>query len=77
MYHFLESLLKSLIHADSQQFIKWTDVEKLHITLQFIKNIQRADVDPLIKQVNARLKNNTAFQLQFDNSPYAPTFARH
>ena len=72
MYNFLESLLKTLVHADPKHFIKWIDVEKLHITLQFIKSIQREDVDPLIKQVGARLKDNTAFQLQFDKLEWFP-----
>lgn len=76
MYNFLESLLKTLIHADQKHFIKWIDVEKLHITLQFIKSIQREDIDLLIELVNSRLKSNTAFQLEFDQLEWFPALYR-
>ncbi|CEG57741.1 RNA 2',3'-cyclic phosphodiesterase [Legionella fallonii] len=72
MQHSLAGLLKTLAFADPQHFIKWIDVDKLHITLQFIKSIQLEDVERLIKQVKTTLKSNAAFQLEFGQLEWFP-----
>ena len=48
-------------------------MEKLHVTLQFLKGIQPEHVTSLIEQVRLELKDTPAFQLEFGGLEWFPT----
>lgn len=47
--------------------VKWIDAKNLHITLKFLGNTDRRDVDPIISQLQDSLKNFQAIESDFNN----------
>ncbi|MCL9684953.1 RNA 2',3'-cyclic phosphodiesterase [Legionella maioricensis] len=72
MHDPLENILKTLKHATPEHSIKWINIKNLHITLQFLKKVQTEDVNPLIEQVRAELKNTKSFQLELNHLEWFP-----
>lgn len=72
MSDLLSSVLESLRQSSPEHFIRWAHVENLHITLQFLKNIQPEHVIPLIEKVQIELKNTPTFQLEFHGLEWFP-----
>lgn len=66
----LIAILKKRSHAPS---IRWTAVKDLHMTLQFIKDLQQKHTMPLIEAVRFQLKNQPTFQLQLGHVCAFPT----
>lgn len=73
----LSDCLSSVLESSKQSFpknlIRWVQIEKLHITLQFLKCIKPEHLTPLIEQVRLELKNIPAFQLEFGGLEWFPT----
>lgn len=66
----LIAILKKRSHDHS---IRWTPVKNLHITLQFLKDLQQKHTMPLIEEVRAQLKKLSIFQLQLGQLYAFPT----
>ncbi|MBA2652608.1 MAG: RNA 2',3'-cyclic phosphodiesterase [Tatlockia sp.] len=72
----LTSVLESSKQSLPQNLLRWVHPQKLHITLQFLKNIQPKDLTPLIEKVRLELKKTPPFQLEFGGLEWFPT-AKH
>lgn len=65
---FGEMLKKMHIFADKRKYdIKWVPIDNLHITLQFLGNIQQAEHISVEKKMNEILKNTERFQIDLRN----------
>jgi 2'-5' RNA ligase len=73
MSDLMSNVLESLKQFTPEHVIKWSRVENLHITLQFLKSIQPEHVVPLIEKVRIELKNTPTFQLEFHGLEWFPT----
>lgn len=73
----LSNLLSSVLESSKQSLpknlIRWVHIDKLHITLQFLKNIQPEHVTPLIERVRLELQNIPSFQLVLGGLEWFPT----
>lgn len=73
----LSILLSSVIESSKQSLpknlIKWIQIEKLHITLQFLKSIQPEHVTTLIELVRHEIQKTPAFQLELGDLEWFPT----
>ena len=69
----LITILESLKQSLPEHWIRWTHVDNVHITLQFLKSIQSQDVPPLIERVHSELKNTPKFQLDFHGLEWFPS----
>lgn len=70
----LEELITELRDgAIIENGIRWLDVKKSHITLQFLANIQSKHISLLAAKVRAKLKNVSEFYVKFDNLKLFPT----
>ena len=57
-------VIKQLEQVIPEQIIRWTKLEKLHVTLQFLQSIKCADIPRLIEQVELKLCEIDAFNLE-------------
>lgn len=69
----LKKVLASLQQIIPTQIIRWTALPNLHITLQFLHEIQYAHLLQLIEKIQIELKNTAAFQLELGELEYFPT----
>ena len=49
-----------LSHAD----VRWTDPEKIHVTLKFFGNIEESRIDPIFKSIDEPILNTLPFSLK-------------
>lgn len=66
----VQTALKNSIPAHK---VRWTPVENLHITLQFLQSIQPADLVKLSKQIQSILQNSPSFDLQLGQLEFFPS----
>ena len=69
----LAMILRLLSRTASKYDIRWVKPEQLHITLQFLKNINLEDIDPLIKKTQVELASNPAFQIELGGLEWFPS----
>ncbi|CAM2888189.1 RNA ligase/cyclic nucleotide phosphodiesterase [Legionella steigerwaltii] len=72
----LSSCLHSLQETISSDYIRWVQVEKMHITLQFLGNLPPEQLISVIEQVHTTIKNLPTFQLELGHWEWFPT-SRH
>lgn len=74
------SMKKTLALLQSHQLpmraIRWTNLQNLHVTLQFLPEIQYDHLNLLIEKVKMELKNILAFELELGNLQLFPS-AKH
>lgn len=68
-----EQLVKKLQSHFHQRAIRWTRQENLHITLQFLEEVDAFDVEKLIKNVRNELKSALSFFLELGELELFPT----
>lgn len=66
----------SLKHQLPLEAVRWTGVPNLHLTLQFLREINLIDLAQLIDKVHQELKLFPAFQLQLGKPVFFPTVNR-
>lgn len=66
--HFLDSLKLSM----PVDFMKWSQVENLHVTLQFLNGLEEKDLVALIESVHSALKNYPIFEFQLSKLEWFP-----
>lgn len=69
--------ISSLKKASKAHAIRWSRVDHLHITLQFLPEVQEVHLERLVNAVRANLQKATALTLSFTKpylfpSPYRP-----
>ncbi|ARG98381.1 RNA 2',3'-cyclic phosphodiesterase [Legionella micdadei] len=72
----LKKILSSLKQDLPTKTIRWTTIENLHITLQFLREIEYAHLIQLIEIVRVELKDATVFQLELVNLELFPSVKR-
>lgn len=63
VYDSLFKSLETLKKEIGDHSIRWMPIHQLHVTLQFLKRLQKADLASLIELVRVQLKNISDFQL--------------
>ncbi|KTD35116.1 RNA ligase/cyclic nucleotide phosphodiesterase [Legionella nautarum] len=53
--------------------IYWTNLQNLHVTLQFLRELQSDRLSQLIEKVESALKNTPGFQLELGNPQLFPS----
>ena len=69
-------LIPALQKKCHSHVIRWTKMDNLHITLQFLKEIDALDVDKLIKNVEIELKDSKIFSLELHKPELFPSLER-
>ncbi|KTD27125.1 RNA 2',3'-cyclic phosphodiesterase [Legionella maceachernii] len=72
----LRKIVSSLKQELPMKSIRWSAIENLHITLQFLREMQYAHLVQLIEKVRSELQPATAFQLELANLQLFPSL-RH
>ncbi|RUR18726.1 RNA 2',3'-cyclic phosphodiesterase [Legionella sp. km535] len=70
---FFSTHFKAIKHCFSNSEIKWSKLEYLHITLQFLSSIRLDCVPHLIEHVQSSLKNTNSFELELGPLEWFPT----
>jgi len=73
MHALLSDIIESIRHSIPKHLIRWTQVEKIHSTLQFINSIKAEHIAPLIEKARMELKNTPSFQLEFQGLEWFPS----
>ena len=69
----LKKTMLLLQHNVQTPAVRWTNLQNLHITLQFLQEIQCDHLGQLIEKVRIELKNTAAFQLELGNLELFPS----
>lgn len=72
MDDFFLQWLQLLKQSAPEHLLRWSRVENLHVTLQFIKSIEAEHVPLLIDRVQSELEVWTTFQLEFGPLEWFP-----
>jgi RNA 2',3'-cyclic 3'-phosphodiesterase len=68
----LKQVLTILQHTIPKQTVRWTALGNLHITLQFMQQIQVTHLGHLIENVQLALKNTSSFELELGKIEFFP-----
>ncbi len=65
----LEPILKKIgeVQADIRSThaeVRWTDPEKIHLTLKFFGNIEESRIDPIFKSIEEPIRNTLPFSIK-------------
>ncbi|WP_392538128.1 RNA 2',3'-cyclic phosphodiesterase [Legionella sp. 227] len=72
----LSNYLKSLQETILSDYMRWVDVEKMHITLQFLGNLPQEQLISVTEYVHAAIKNLSPFQLELGQLEWFPALRR-
>lgn len=74
---YIEKTMKQLCEEKSAYDIKWTTLEKLHITLRFLGQVPVEKIEPCLQKVKEKIANITPFNLSVVSIiPFPPQHPR-
>lgn len=71
----MSTVLTTLKQSIPSEAVRWTEINNLHITLQFLPRIQPNQVAELVKSLSGELQNTPAFLLDWGNITLFPNLS--
>ena len=72
----MQHVIDELRSLEWSQYVRWTPVNNLHITMRFLGNVTDSQLQQMNSALSAKLKNNKPFSIEFKEPRLFPHFRK-